>query len=177
MRYSDDQRIIAVSLFLEFLSGLLSAKIRLDLETLAQLDQSYEEEETQHNEMYWDCEPSFIQLGDPILNLWAWFRIRYSRTGRSEAHVHKLISVWSQFNKMRTQMIWILLLYESGWLTPSSWFGSVQPITVLHFYMTSSPLSWLLRFTIRVEKKETVVDQRIWPNKLRQREMNSYKRH
>ena len=71
MRYSDDQRIIAVRPFLEFFSGLLSAKIRLDLETLAQLDQSYEEEETQHNEMYWDCEPSFIQLGDPILNLWA----------------------------------------------------------------------------------------------------------
>ena len=47
-------------------SVILSAKIRLDLETLAQLDQSYDDDETQANDMYWDCEPSFIQLGDPI---------------------------------------------------------------------------------------------------------------
>ena len=51
---------------LKVFSGFLSAKIRLDLETLAQLDQSYEEMETQENEMYWDCEPSFIQSGDPL---------------------------------------------------------------------------------------------------------------
>lgn len=34
---------------------------RLELESLAQLDQTYDEEETQQDEMYWNCEPSFIQ--------------------------------------------------------------------------------------------------------------------
>ena len=42
------------------------AEIRLDLENIAQLDQSYEEEKPQTDEMYWDCEPSFIQSGDPF---------------------------------------------------------------------------------------------------------------
>ena len=65
MRYSVDQRIFVTDRVLSF-SMIKSAKISLDLETLAQLDQSYDDDETQANEMYWDCEPSFIQLGDPI---------------------------------------------------------------------------------------------------------------
>ena len=40
--------------------------IRLNLENIAQLDQSYEEEKPQTDEMYWDCEPSFLQSGDPF---------------------------------------------------------------------------------------------------------------
>ena len=42
------------------------AEIRLDLENIAQLDQSYVEEKPQTDEMYWDCEPSFLQSGDPF---------------------------------------------------------------------------------------------------------------
>ena len=65
MRYSVDQRIFVTDRVLSF-SMIKSAKISLDLETLAQLDQSYDDDETQANDMYWDCEPSFIQSGDPI---------------------------------------------------------------------------------------------------------------